>query len=411
MPSPDFFDPDIVECPFAFYQSARQKTPVMEITAPDSNQTLFLVTPYDLVVEILKDSDRFSSQFMNPIGRENTDPDVSAVYEHGWPWVDTLLTSDPPNHRRYRSLVNRAFTTKRVRALTPFIEDVAQGLIESFIEAGACDFVEAYARQLPLRVIANQLGVPSEDLVDFKRWSDSFVARLGGLVSKEEELKCAKDIVALQKYLKSRIDDYRRAPQDNIMSDLVHAHVDDETPLSDAELINMLQQLLVAGNETTANTMAGGLMSLVQEPEKLDAVYADPALIGGLVEESLRTVSAQSGMWRIATQDTVLAGTPIPKGATILFRYDAANRDPKHFEDPETFDIRRPAKPSHLSFGLGVHFCIGALLARKELEVGFQTLFSRVKNIRFTDDNDFKHHPNMLLRGLKQLNIAFEPIE
>lgn len=411
MPRTDFFDPDVVECPFSFYQTVRTEAPVMEIAAPGSDQTLFLVTPYDLVVEILKDSDRFSSQFMNPIGRENSDPDVSAVYEQGWPWVDTLLTSDPPNHRRYRSLVNRAFTTKRVRALTPFIEGLAHQLIDSFIDEGTCDFIAAYARQLPLRVIANQFGVPSKDLANFKRWSDSFVARLGGLVSKEEELECAKDIVALQQYLKGRIDACRREPQDNIMSDLVHAHSENETPLSDAELINMLQQLLVAGNETTANTMAGGLMSLVQEPEKLDAVYADPALIGGVVEESLRTVSAQSGMWRIATQDTVLAGTNIPKGATILFRYDAANRDPEHFEDPETFNIRRPTKPNHLSFGLGIHFCVGAVLARKELEVGFRTLFSRVKTIRFTDDNDFKHHPNMLLRGLKQLNIEFEPIE
>lgn len=409
MSNSSFFKPEVVECPFPFYQSARKDAPVMEVTAPGSDQTLYLVTPYDLVSEILKDSERFSSQFMNPIGRENTDPDVSAVYEQGWPWVDTLLTSDPPNHRRYRSLVNRAFTTKRVRALTPFIESLAHHLVDTFIDDGGCDFVATYARQLPLQVIANQFGVPSEDLPDFKRWSDSFVSRLGGLVSKEEELKCAKDIVALQQYLKGRIDDCRCTPQDHIMSDLVHTHIEDETSLSDVELINMLQQLLVAGNETTANTMAGGLMSLVQEPEKLDEVYADPALIDGVVEESLRTVSAQSGMWRIATQDTVLADTPIPKGATILFRYDAANRDPAYFTEPETFNIRRPAKPNHLSFGLGIHFCVGAVLARKELEVGFRTFFSRVKNIRFTDDNDFKHHPNMLLRGLKRLNITFEP--
>lgn len=408
MPETNFFDPEIVECPFSFYQSARTETPVMELTIPDSGQTAFLVTRYDLVAEILKNSELFSSKFMNPVGREQTDPDVDAIYEQGWPWVDTLLTSDPPNHRRYRTLVNHAFTAKRVRALTPYIEALANQLVDSFVDVGTCEFIASYARPLPLNIIANQFGVPPADLPDFKRWSDSFVARLGGLISKEQELKCAEDVVALQKYLKARIDKCRRDPSDNIMSSLVHAHSEEDKPLSDAELINMLQQLLVAGNETTANTLAGGLMSLLQEPDKLKAVYADPTLISNVVEESLRTVTAQSGMWRIATRDTVIAATPVPKGATILLRYDAANRDPSYFEDPEVFDIHRPHTPKHLAFGVGIHFCVGALLARKELEVGFRVLFSRLRNIRLTADNDLKHHPNMMLRGLKQLKIEFE---
>jgi cytochrome P450 len=408
MAGENFFDPEVVECPYPFYQSVRSHSPVLEIAAPGSDQTMFLVTRFDLVAEILKDSGRFSSQFMNPVGRDRSDPDVSEVYAQGWPWVDTLLTSDPPEHRRYRSLVNRAFTGRRVRELEPFIERVAHELIDAFIDAGRCDFASAYARQLPLRVIADQFGVPSADLADFRKWSDSFVARLGGLISKDQEMACARDIIALQNYLKTRIDACRREAQDNIMSDLVHAHTGDEIALSDAELINMLQQLLVAGNETTANTMAGGLMYLLREPDQVSAVYADPTLLDGLVEESLRTVSAQSGMWRIATQDTQLAGTPIPRGATILLRYDAANRDPEQFEDPETFNLRRPARPGHLSFGLGIHFCVGAALARKELEVGFRLLFARIRNIRLGEDNDFRHQPNMLLRGLRQLHITFD---
>lgn len=407
----DFFDPDVVECPFAFYQAVRKDAPVLELIEPESKRTLFLVTRYDLVADVLKNPALFSSRFMNPIGREKTDSEVEAVYSKAWPWVDTLLTSDPPKHRRYRALVNRAFTAKRVRTLTPFIEALANALIDAFEDpgdgTGTCEFIASYARPLPLRVIADQFGVPDEDLPDFKRWSDSFVARLGGLLTKDEEVACARDVVALQHYLKNRIDDCRATPRDHIMSDLVHAGADGEAPLSDAELINMLQQLLVAGNETTANTLAGGLMSLLQDAESRKSVNDDSGLIAGLVEESLRTVTAQSGMWRIATGDTELAGQPIPKGATLLLRYDAGNRDPAVFPDPEVFDIRRPKNPTHLSFGMGVHFCVGAQLARTELEIGFKVLFARLKDIRLAPDNDYKHQPNMMLRGLKRLNIAY----
>ncbi len=403
-----FFDPEVVECPFAFYQAAREEAPVMQITAPESGQPVFLVTPYDLVVEVLKDPGLYSSRFFNPIGRQETDPDIQAVYDQGWPWVDTLLTSDPPDHRRYRLLVQGVFTAKKVNALAPDIEKIANDLIDAFIDRGACDFVIAFARPLPLRVIASQYGVPAADFPRFERWSDSFVARLGGLLSKEQELECAKDVIALQHYLKQRIDERRLSPSDDLISDLVHARPDNAAPLSDAELINMLQQLLVAGHETTANTLAGGLMSLIRAPGNLAAVRDDPRLMDGLVRESLRTVTAQSGMWRITTRSTELSGVPIPAGATILLRYDAANRDPAHFPNPEKFDINRPSSPAHLAFGLGTHFCVGALLARKELEIGFGALLTRLNNIRFAADNDFKHRPNTLLRGLERLNIEFD---
>ncbi len=222
----NFFDPEIVECPFAYYQSARSEAPVLPIAVPESGKRFYLVTRYEDVIQVLKDPDLFSSRFMNPIGREKADPDIQAIYDQGWPWVDTLLTSDPPNHRRYRALVNRAFTAKRVRALEPFIDKLANELVDAFIDQKVCDFVAVFARPLPLRVIADQFGVPDVDLPDFKKWSDSFVARIGGLVSKEEELNCARDVIALQHYLKARIDERRASPKDDIMSDLVHAQVE-----------------------------------------------------------------------------------------------------------------------------------------------------------------------------------------
>ncbi len=151
-------------------------------------------------------------------------------------------------------------------------------------------------------------------------------------------------------------------------------------------------------------------MGLLQNSTQLAAVRNDPNLISVLVEESLRTVSAQSGMWRIATGDTTLADVSIPAGATILLRYDSANRDPAQFQNPESFDIDRANAPAHIAFGYGIHFCIGALLARKEMEVGFKVLLARLKNIRLDPCNDYRHQPNMMLRGLKQLQISFEPV-
>lgn len=402
----NFFDPAVIEDPYEFYRLARQQAPVYQL--PDSD--IFLVTTYALVMEVVKNTAVFSNRFSKLIeGKGRDDPEINAILAQGWPQVDTLLTNDPPSHRRFRALVNKAFTAKRADDMEPYVERLVDELIGGFIHKGECEFVSEFAVPLPVNVIADQLGVPQADRAQVKIWSDAFADRLGNLISRDREIETARYVVAFQKYMADKLEERRHAPQNDIISDLVHAREEGERPLDTTELLSIIQQLLVAGNETTTNALAGGMLLLIRHPEHMARLVADPTLIANFVEEVLRLESPTAGMWRIVTEDTVLAGVAIPKGAKVFLRYDAANRDPTKFDDPEAFDSGRANARAHLAFGQGVHFCVGAMLARKEMNVAFRHLLQRLKNLRLTPArNDFRHHPNIMLRGLKKLYISFD---
>jgi cytochrome P450 len=258
---------------------------------------------------------------------------------------------------------------------------------------------------LPLTVIADQLGVPRADLADFKRWSDASVGPLGGMLGPEEQRECARLVVELQDYLAERCEERRAEPRDDLLSDLVHARVDGERPLTTPEVVSVAQQFLVAGNETTTNLIAAGLMFLLRDPEQLALVRDDPGLVPDAVEETLRCETPVSGMWRVAAREAVLGGVPIPEGSFVMLRYAAANRDAAIFEDPERFDVRRANARDHLAFGLGIHFCLGAALARQEAAAALARMIERFPGLRLAPGNDFRHHPSMLLRGLRRLEV------
>ncbi|MEQ9236249.1 cytochrome P450 [Coleofasciculus sp. E2-BRE-01] len=405
----NFFDPQVIECPYSFYKLARQQAPVMELPAPIAGAKLFLVTRYDLVMQILQNVEVFSSNFSAlQGGKAQQDAQLQEIYAQGWPQVNTLLTADPPEHERFRALVNKAFTASRVNKIQDYIEQVVDELIDQFIDQGECEFISSFASPLPIKVIATQLGVPQADLPKFKKWSDAFIIRMSQMSSKEQEIECAKDIVAFQHYFYDRIEERRKQPQDDIISDLVQAKVAGERSLDMAELLNIIQQLLVAGNETITNALAGGMLLLIQNPEQMQAVQAEPSQVDNLVEEILRMESPTAGMWRVVQQDTELEGAFLPAGSFVMVRFDSANRDPVKFPDGESFSISRQNASSHLSFGHGIHFCLGAMLARKEMQIAYKRLLRRLKHIRLAPlKNDLKHQPNILLRGLKHLYIQF----
>ena len=404
----NFFDPTVIEDPFEFYQVAREQAPVYLL--PGTNPPIYLVTSFDLISEALKDPYTYSNNFSAALqGRAAYDEDVKKVIAKGWPQVDTLLTNDPPSHTRFRKLVNTAFTPGKVNRLEDYVADFVNELIDGIIDRGECEFISDFAVKLPVTVIADQLGVPRSDMALFKTWSDAFVARLGGMASKEEELEAAQHIVDFQHYMIEKAAERRKDPKQDILSDLVHAQVDDERPLDEAELLSILQQLLVAGNETTTNTLAGGLLLLIQNPEQMARVRQDPALIRNMVEEILRLESPTSGMWRVVKKDGELGGVKIPAGSMLHLRYAAANRDETRFEDAESFDPGRKNAGIHLAFGRGTHMCVGAVLAKKEMTVAFTHLLRRLDNIRLAEGrNDLTHFPNVLLRGLKALHIEFD---
>jgi cytochrome P450 len=400
-----FFHPDVLTSPFAFYQEHLATEPVYH----DKATGLYLVLSHKLVSEATSRTDEFSNNFQAVLsGARSEDPEVKAILDEGWPQVDTLLTADPPVHTRFRKLVNLAFSAPRVNKLEAHIREIARDLIEKMLARQEIEFVRDFAMPLPIRMISEQLGLTHEAPETIKRWTDAFVDRLGGMVPKERELQCAREVVEFQHAIKAQMDLRRANPTDDLLSDLVHAQIDGERPLDDGELLSIVQQLLVAGNETTTATLAEGIILLARNPSELAKAQADPKIIPNMVEEMLRLASASSGIWRVMKADAELGGVTLPAGAMVMMRYAAANRDPERYDEPDRFLADRANARTHLAFGRGIHMCVGNMLSRKEMTVAFEELMPRISGITLTDEAAIAYPPNMMLRGPVTVPVRFE---
>lgn len=397
------------ECPFSYFQTVRAEQPVYfmpEIQA-------YYVSRYEDVRYVKRHPELFSNNIYdgNPrsAAREAAE---SYRSEHGWGRVATLQRTDPPVHGRYRKLVDGAFSVRRVRTMTAYIETIVNDLIDDFIDAGQCDFVARFAVPLPCTVIADQLGVPRERLPDLKAWSDAMLAPGGGFTDPEAAVECAKLVVQAQQFFAATMDARRAQPRDDIITDLVNAQIDNGAEgtraLTMPELQDLLDQLLTGGNETTTSAIGSALMLLLRQPTLAEALRDDDKKLRAFIEESLRFETPVLHLWRTATQDTELAGTAIPKGSMLALGYASANRDAAVFEDAETFDVQRPKPGAHLSFGSGPHHCPGAALARQELFSTFKILLQRLDQIELTiPESELTHAPSIFLRGLTALPIRF----
>lgn len=407
-PEPALMDPATNECPFAWYARLRRESPVHR----DPQSGIVIVSRYDLVMEALRDPQRFSNAVEQASLRPGGLPETAKrILATGVRAVSTLASCDPPAHTRYRALVNRAFTASRVRGMAPYIDTIVARLIDGFIGKGEVELVSAFAVPLPTYVIADQLGVPRSDLPRFKAWSDAVVGLRGLLADEETVIRYAARVAELQRYLLARADERRAAPRDDMLTDLITARVEGERPLDDTELVSILQQMLVAGNETTTNAIAAGMKLLVETPALARRIAEDPARrLKTFVEEALRIEAPVQGSLRRATRDTTLGGVAIPEGALVQLRFGSANRDEGVFDHGDAVDLDRRNAGAHLAFGAGIHFCIGAMLARQELVSAFGALLQRLRNPRFAPGrNDFQHQPSFYLRGLKALHLVFDP--
>ena len=395
--------PEVLACPHQYNERLRAEAPVHR--CPHTG--IFFVSDYNTVCAIARDHETFSNKFgqaMRPMNE--VDPEIAAIQAQGYAPVDTMLTEDPPVHRRYRGLVNQAFTARRVATLEPDIRRICNELIDKILAKGECEFFAEFAEPVPLIVIAEQLGVPLSDYELFKTWSDAFVAQLSGMASKEQQLEAAKLIVQFQHYFAERLEERRANPQDDIISDIVHAEFEDETPLNTEEMLSILQQLLVAGNETTASSIAEGVLLWIQHPDQFAKLKANPDLVDNLVEEVLRLSTPTANMWRVATKDTEIQGVPVPAGSMVQIRFSSANRDEAKYPDPHTFDVERDNAKSNIAFGHGVHMCVGASLARKEMNVAFRCLLERIESFELLcDESELEYPPNVLLRGVAKLPL------
>ena len=395
--------PEALACPHEYNERLRNEAPVYQ--CPHSG--IFFVSDYDTVRKIAKDHETFSNKFgqaMRPM--QEVDPEIAEIQAQGYAPVDTMLTEDPPVHRRYRGLVNQAFTARRVSTLAPDIDRICNDLIDKMLEKGEVDFITEFAEPVPLTVIAEQLGVSLDDYDLFKTWSDAFVAQLSGMASREQALESAKLIVQFQHYFAERLSERKENPQDDIISDIVHAKFEDELPLDTPEMLSILQQLLVAGNETTTSSIAEGVLLMIKHPDQFAKLKANPDLVENLVEEVLRLSTPTANMWRVATKDTEINGTPVPKGSMVMIKFSSANRDAEAYPDPHSFDVKRDNAKTQIAFGYGVHMCVGASLARKEMNVAFRCLIDRIEKFELLEEEaDLSYPPNVLLRGLSSLKL------
>ena len=392
-------DPRTTESPWAWHEALREQAPVYHDPMTDT----FLVSRYEDVFALLPNTADYTAKSGPSVAMGP--PRVIEILEQGVPNVDTLLTADPPEHTRYRSLVSRAFAPRRVARLEAGIRKVAEELIEQIRRKRRVDLVSELAVPLPLTIIADQLGVPRSDMPSFKKWSDDAVAPLGGLISEERHIECARSDIEFQAYFADMIQARRAEPREDIMSAVVHAKLDGVEPLDVSEMLSILRQFLVAGNETTTNAISSAAMLLLQNPDQLQLLREDRALVPNAAEEVLRIESPVQILFRMTKRDLVLRDVEVPAGARIGVMYGAANRDPRKFPDPDRFDVRRANAREHLALGYGEHYCIGAGLARKELVIAIE-LLTTLDDLRFVPDaNDFSHHPSFILRGLKEIHV------
>ena len=397
-------DPDVIECPYHTYKKLREEAPVYK----DPVAGFYIVSCYNDIMKVIKDTATFSSNVAEavfPPGERNRAEEFG-----GYPSVPALITADPPKHKYYRNPINKVFSAARVEQMEPYIEQITHALIDDFIKDGYCEFVAQYTIPMPLMIIADQLGVPREDLPLFKEFSDALTTQVSGVANREQRIWAAKKNVEFQKYFVKVIEEKRVNPTDDIITDLINAQMENGEPMSVPELLSVLNILLAAGNETTTNSISKGILLLIQNPDQMKLVLDDLSLVENLTEEVLRFDGPVQGLMRVATRDAEIAGASIPKGSVIMLRYASANRDEQHFPGSEAFDIRRKNAATHLAFGQGIHFCLGAMLARKEMNVTFRAVLTRMKNLRLAPGYPEPHHePSIVLRGLKELHLAFDP--
>ncbi len=402
-----FFAPEVLTDPFDYYRQMFDDGVKMR-QFPEMNT--HVVFDYALCSEATGRPEEFSNDFAGMMGAE--DEEIQEILKDGWDNPATLLTADHPVHTRNRKLVNLAFSAPRVNAIEEDMRTKSIELIEKMADKGKAEFVEEFAIPLPVAMIAQQIGLDN-DPKQVKYWSDAAVDRFSQMVGRERQLECARSFVQYQKYMKTKIDERRANGGDDLLTDLVEARVEGETPLTDEEIMSIMQQFMVAGNETTTSTIAGGLLQLIRNPDQMEKAKAaaggrDPKLIGNLVEEALRYETPTAGMWRVVTKDTELGGVELKQGSMLQLRYAAANRDPAKFENPDKFDIERKNARAHLAFGKGPHMCVGNMLSRKEMLVAFDELLERLDHFEVDDESGITVLPNILLRGITKLPIKFQ---
>ncbi len=386
--------------PFPFYKRLRDEAPVYRVALP-ANQSAWLVTRYDDVVAVLKD-ERFAKDGLRAMTPEQIArlPWMPSMFK---PLGRNMLDVDPPDHTRLRMLVQQAFSPRLVEGTRGRVAELADQLLSKTARRGKMDLIRDYALPIPTTIIAEMLGVPVGDRHKFHRWSSVILQATAGAGM----WRAIPPVFFFLRYLRKFVKSRRKNPRDDLSTALVQAHEANES-LSDDELLSMIFLLIIAGHETTVNLIANGMLDLMRHPDQLELLRSNPALIKSAVEELLRfSAPVETATERFALEDVELHGMKISKGETVFAAIASANRDGRQFPNPDTLDITRDPN-KHVAFGQGIHFCLGASLARLEAQVAIAMLLERTSDLRLAVGGEaLAWRPGLVLRGLKSLPVKF----
>jgi cytochrome P450 PksS len=399
IPQPDFGSARFKANPFAYYARLRAEAPVFPIMMLGA-QRGWLVTRYDDVVAVLK----------HPLLGKDRLSNLSEAERAKMPWflryfkplMQNMLERDPPDHTRLRGLVHKAFTPHLVERLRGRIHQLTDQLLDTATKKRSMDLVADYALPLPVTIIAEMLGVPESDHAKFHRWSNKLISNTTML----ETMMAVPAVLGFTRYIRKLIEKRRASPGDDLLTALIQAEEAGDR-LNQDELVSMVFLILVAGHETTVNLIASGILALLQHPDQLERLRKDPSLIGSAVEELLRfTCPVELATIRVAREDFVLAGAKILRGDYVAAVIASANRDEQHFANPDTLDLGREPN-RHLGFGMGIHYCLGAPLARLEGAIAIQNAVQRLPNLRLAMPAEkLRWRTGYVIRGLKKLPVT-----
>ena len=395
----DITSPAFKADPYPFYARMRAEAPVHQLTLPD-NREAWLVVRYAEVAAVLNDERFIKDRFKTP----------ELTAKQPWmpksflPLTNNMLDQDPPDHTRLRSLVHKVFTPRLVEEMRRRVQSLTDEFLEAAKPTGKMDLIRDYALPLPSTIIAEMLGVPAEDRHRFHRWTNSMVI---ADTSKLSLLRALPAVLALLRYVRKIVKKRRSEPRDDLASALVRAEEAGDQ-LSEDELVAMIVLLLIAGHETTVNLIGNGTLALLEHPEQMDQLRKNPAMIQSAVEEMLRYNGPLAmATERFADEDVSVSGVAIPRNALVFAVLGSANRDEQQFPNPDNLDLAR-ADNKHVAFGLGIHYCLGAPLARLEGQIAINTLLQRAPALRLAVPREkLRWRRGYVLRGLNSLPVAF----
>ncbi|HLK75612.1 MAG TPA: cytochrome P450 [Streptosporangiaceae bacterium] len=408
LPHVDPYSDEFQQNPFPAYAALRATAPVYRVPG----HGFYLITTHTLIREVLHDPVTYANS-VTSARRTEPPPEIAAEIEkiraQGFGYQSALGLSDPPRHTRYRKLVQRAFIPRALAWMDPIIADASRELVTALPAPGTVDIVKALAWPVPVYAISRILGLPDSWHEDIGRWSDAATASLGAQpMAPERWLQNERDMIEYQRRISAELDLRRAAPRDDILSVLVQPDPE-EGALTNAELVWFVRELMVAGNETTTKLLTDMVLRLSSRPDQWQRLHADPDRATVMVEEGLRLASPAQGMFRRVTRPVTLGGTPLPEGAVVFLSFISANRDETVFSAPDEFDPDRRNVRHHLSFGQGIHACLGNVLARMEAAAVLRELAEHVDRLEVIEPGAVRYLPSFFLRGIPSLPVRVHP--